>query len=395
MTKRRVGRYVQFLPADVLLPTTYTPAERRLLTGTSLEAAVAAKLRALAAEFEVMAAAAAMPWLEVEDWIRADALYRSRNLALPGHGHALVPMLDFANHARPANACFGVTDDGEAILSLRPSSALARLDLQGGQEVTIDYSGSEEPKGAAEMVFSYGFLPDSLATAREMVLPLPSPFPVPPGDDDDYDPLAKAKQAVFGNAPRTVRIFETHHAAAAAAGEGEGEDGGPEGSLQWESPYAFLSVVNAEDGLSFRVLHTGGGERTLQADFRGQPLPPHSMREVLLEAEAGAEGAGMWEVFLLRVVVLLRNTVERHLRRLLVAKDELEFEGGEGGQGGEGGEEYRPQPLAVIMRLRELEEAMLLRAVGMFAKQVFFYPFLVFLVGVKRLMVDITARTAA
>ena len=370
LTERPLGRYVRFLPAEVLLPTAYTPAERRLLTGTSLEAALAAKMRTLTAEFETMAAAAAMPWLELEDWIRADALYRSRSLALPSHGHALVPVLDFANHAQPANACFGVTADGEAILSLRPGSA---LDLRGGQEVTIDYSGAEEPKGAAEMVFSYGFLPESLATAREMVLPLVSP----PSDDDDYDPLARAKQAVFGNAPRTVRIFETYPAPSTVGGEGKEGDGGLGGSLEWESSYAFLSVVNEEDGLSFRVLQqtvSTGGERTLQAVFRDQPFPPHSMREVLLkaeaEAEAGTEGAGMWEVFLLRVVVLLRNTVERHLRRLLAVKGELELEGGEDGQVGAGGGECRPQPLAVIMRLRELEETMLLRAVDMLAKQV-------------------------
>lgn len=71
--------YVQFLPTEIPLPTTWTSAELTLLAGTSLESAVAAKLRALNYEFEAYAkAVAALEWWDTEglvlaDWVHADA----------------------------------------------------------------------------------------------------------------------------------------------------------------------------------------------------------------------------------------------------------------------------------------------------------------------------------
>src|SRR5690606_38750142 len=97
--------YLQFLPQTVLVPTLWTEDERLLLRGTSLEAAVNAKLSALDAEFGlILEKSSDIPsWNELlwegpsavsfPDWIRLDALYRSRSLELPRSGEALVPCL--------------------------------------------------------------------------------------------------------------------------------------------------------------------------------------------------------------------------------------------------------------------------------------------------------------
>ncbi|KAF8251057.1 SET domain-containing protein [Wilcoxina mikolae CBS 423.85] len=327
------SEYIQFLPRLVLLPTTYTLPERKLLTGTSLEPAVSSKLRALTQEFDSLQAA--VPWATLQDWIQVDSLFRSRSLELPSHGTSLVPILDFANHAEDANAFFAVNDEGEATLGLRPGIP----PLKDGDEVTIDYSG-EDPKSAAELVFSYGFLPATLSSARSLTLPLSA---------SDDDPLGRAKEAVW-TTQRCVKIFET------------GND-----SVDWEAGFVYLSVVNEEDGLFFHILQTMEGERKLQVLFKDEELDlggnPRRLEELLRAGD-------MWEIFELRAVATLKELVEA---QLLAVKDELEQEAAEratGVEGEEKDEDYRPQPLSVITALRELEETLMLKAVDMFEKQV-------------------------
>jgi hypothetical protein len=329
-------RYIQFLPRLVLLPTTYTSSECNLLIGTSLEPAVSSKLRALTQEFDLLQAA--VPWATLQDWIHVDSLFRSRSLELPSHGTSLVPILDFANHAEDANAFFAVNDAGEVTLDLRPGIPLPK----DGDEVTIDYSGGD-PMPAAELIFSYGFLPVTLSSARSLTLPLPAS-----GDD----PLGRAKEAVWP-APRNVKIFET------------GDD-----SVDWEAGFIYLSVVNEEDGLFFHVLHTMEGEQKLQVLFRDEELNlrnnPRRLEELLQASE-------MWEVFELRAVAMLKERVEAQLGRLLTDKhDEAVKRATEEKEpaGQKKHEHYRPQPLSVITELRELEETLLLNAVDMFEKQV-------------------------
>ncbi|KAF8545520.1 hypothetical protein BDD12DRAFT_721716 [Trichophaea hybrida] len=332
------SQYIRFLPHLVLLPTTYTLPERKLLTGTSLEPAVSSKFRALTQEFDSFRAA--VPWATLQDWIHVDSLFRSRSLELPSHGTSLVPILDFANHAEDANAFFAVNDEGEATLDLRPGIP----PLKDGDEVTIDYSG-DDPKSAAELVFSYGFLPATLSSARSLTLPLYA---------SDDDPLGRAKETVW-TTQRCVKIFET------------GDD-----SVDWEAGFVYLSVVNEEDGLFFHVLQTMEGERKLQVLFKDEELDlrgnPRRLEELLRAGD-------MWGVFQLRAVATLKELVEKQLGRLLAVNDELEQEAAERAMGvgkkeeEEEEEDYRPQPLSVITALRELEETLMLKAVDMFEKQ--------------------------
>jgi hypothetical protein len=313
-----------------------------LLAGTSLESAVSAKLKALSAEFDAFKAATEeLPWaraawwdagnLTLEDWVHADCLFRSRSLDIPGHGAAMVPVLDFANHSDTANAYFAVSEqDGSVELRLRPGAKLGKKN-----EITIDYSGAE--KSAAEFVFSYGFLPDSLASARSFVLPLPCA---------DDDPLCRAKYAVWPKG-RSAKIFE------------DGEQ------VRWNSDWAYLSVTNEEDGLTFQVLQTNEGERFLRVVWGDDneeldlTANPKQLKEKLRKGN-------MWEVFELRAVATVKGAVEETLMALLKGRDAMEEQ-----EAAEGKPlELRPQPGIVGKRLRALEETLLLRAVETLQTQV-------------------------
>lgn len=109
--------------------------------------AVRAKLNSLLREFESFRMATedlrwcAKYWwdeddglLNFEDWMRVDAMYRSRALEFPGVGDCMVPCIDMANHASgDATAALYETDDsGNALLLLRNGKDISK---QG--EITI------------------------------------------------------------------------------------------------------------------------------------------------------------------------------------------------------------------------------------------------------------------
>ena len=138
--------YIKFLP-DELLPTFWTEEERELLVGTTLKPAVGAKLNSLLREFEdLRTATGSISWcnkywwdedhgmLHFDDWMRVDAMYRSRALEFPGAGDCMMPCVDMANHASgDATAALYETDsDGNGLLLLREGKCLER-----GNEVTI------------------------------------------------------------------------------------------------------------------------------------------------------------------------------------------------------------------------------------------------------------------
>ena len=330
------SEYIKFLPIRVALPTFWKESERALVTGTTLEAALSAKLDSLDREFSSLKErTSSIDWcqkywwdadngtLTLNDWKHVDAMYRSRALDLPGTGHSMVPCIDMANHASGDNtsALYETDSNGNAVLILRDCKDLAPND-----EVTITYG---DEKGACEMLFSYGFIESTMKAARELFLDLEIP---------DDDPLKLAKKAVAQSAPG-FRLFL------------HGD------STAWESSFIWLVCINEEDGLGFKLLQNNDGERELQASWKGEEITDMSNLVALLKVEP------LWDVFELRAITTLQNRVEQQLLRLECSRksvDEIlttvEMDNGIGGN---------------AMRLRELEETLLLQAYGDFEAKVF------------------------
>ncbi|PWY77539.1 SET domain-containing protein [Aspergillus heteromorphus CBS 117.55] len=281
--------YVKYMPAFVLLPTFYTDEEQELLRGTSLRLAVHAKIASLEKEFEhLRRSTEGHAWCEkywwsedtgkltFDDWKHVDALYRSRMVDLPRHGHAMVPCIDMANHAAEGTvkALYNEDEDGNAVLQMRDGKS-----LREGEEVTISY-GDDKP--ASEMIFSYGFLDGEKATANQIFLDLDIP---------DDDPLKIAKKAFCKDAPG-VKLSSTAI---------DSETGA---TTSWDSPIIWWACVNEEDGLDFNVLQTTDGGRELRATWKGDDVKdPGCLRE-LLAADP------QWDIYQLRAVVLILERLE-------------------------------------------------------------------------------------
>ncbi|PGH00972.1 hypothetical protein GX51_05521 [Blastomyces parvus] len=283
--------YIKFLPASYSLPTFYTIEERELLHGTSLELALDSKLASLEKEFEQLRESTMdIPWcnrnwwnedtgrLTFEDWKLVDAIYRSRALEFPGKGHSMVPCLDMANHASGSQtgALYETDANGNAVLQLERGQS-----LEVGDEVTITYG---DEKGAAEMIFSYGFIESNLTIARQLFLDLDIPAD---------DPLGPAKRAVCDAAPG-FRVFI------------------PPGSdaTDWQSPFVWWCCVNEEDGLEFRVIQSNQGERELNVSWKGTSLNSSGSLFDLLKTDP------MWEIFQLRAVVTIQDRLQSQLLQL-------------------------------------------------------------------------------
>ncbi|KAK4041793.1 hypothetical protein C8A01DRAFT_34171 [Parachaetomium inaequale] len=286
--------YLKFLPETVLVPTLWTEDERLLLRGTSLEAAVDAKISALDAEFGLVQEKSSdiiswndLLWAEgasvsFTDWIRLDALYRSRCLELPRSGESMVPCVDMLNHSAAPSAYYDETPKDEVILLPRPGTT----GIPKGAEITISYGAD---KSAAEMLFSYGFI-DPGSTADSLVLPL-APFP--------DDPLAKAKLVAFGEAPQIHVARE------------EEEAGNGLAAVRWASAFAHLMCVNEEDGLEFRVLQQTDGARQLRVFWQEEDVTDQAG-----EFEALVQTHPLAAVVRLRVVTVVQEALRAQLERL-------------------------------------------------------------------------------
>lgn len=330
------SEYVKFLPLRITLPTFWTEIERTIITGTSLEAALNAKLDSLDREFTFLKEkTSSIDWcqrcwwdadsgiLTFHDWKTVDAMYRSRALDLPGTGHSMVPCIDMANHTSgdSTSALYETDNDGNAVLLLREGKRLASND-----EVTITYG---DEKGACEMLFSYGFIEQSVTSAQELFLDLTIP---------DDDPLKLAKEAVAHSAPG-FRLFI----------HGDSTD--------WESSFVWLLCVNEEDGLEFKVLQNNDGERELQASWKDEEITDMSNLFARLKLEP------LWNIFELRAIATLQSRVEQQLLRLESSKasvDELLTIGEIDNNVCENGR-----------HLRDLEERLLLHAYEDFENKVF------------------------
>lgn len=327
--------YVKLLPAHILLPTFWDDEERTYLAGTSIEAALEAKLKSLKREFALLRdSTLPINWcqefwwdaetgaLTIDDWKQVDAMYRSRALDLPGTGHVMVPCIDMANHASGEDtvALYETDDNGNAVLLLQHGKHVII-----GEEITITYG---DEKGACEMLFSYGFIDDTMKSAQELFLDLEIP-----GDD----PLKVAKKAVNNSAPG-FRLFLQ------------------DDTIQWDGAFVWLLCVNEEDGLGFSILQTNDGERELSVNWKDREITDISELGKLLRAEL------LWDVFELRAVATLQTRLESQLRALDSSEDRT--------HGMLSTDEAIYPRLFNALRLRELERTLMLLAYETFETRV-------------------------
>lgn len=180
-----------------------------------------------------------------------------------------------------------------------------------------------DDKGACENIFSYGFLEDAMTSAKVVFLDLDIP---------DDDPLRPAKIYVSKVAPG-FRIFEK------------------EGTIDWESDFIWLVVVNEEDGLDFKVRQTTDGKREIQSFWKEQELDTVKLRDHL-------EQDPLWDVFRLRATVLLQNRVDAQIETLMET------------EGVKRTGTMRDTPSRLAERLRSLELDLLKRAASTLDSQV-------------------------
>lgn len=153
------------------------------------------------------------------------------------------------------------------------------------------------------MIFSYGFLEDTLKDARQLFLPLDIP---------DDDPLKRAKKVFCKDAPG-VRLFTYVENSA-------GDRSSTWPPTGWDSSFIWWSCVNEEDGLDFSVLQTRDGGRELRVSWKGcevGPLPSPdipSLSDVL-------KTDPMWDMFQLRATVMLQERVSTQLSLLETSDD--------------------------------------------------------------------------
>jgi hypothetical protein len=272
------------LPSTAPIPTLWSDEEKILLSGTSLESAVSAKLAALNAEFEALQEVSSKisRWNEMfwtgdvgfSDWVLLDALYRSRCLELPRSGISMVPCIDMVNHSTLPTAYYDENSNHEVNLLVRPDVELAM-----GDEVTITYG---EAKSGAEMLFSYGFFdPDSVTNNAA--------FPIAAFADD---PLGKAKAAAFGEPPKILVARK-------------------ESGITWGCPFAYFMCLNEEDGLGFKVLQDNDGSRSLRVFWENDDVTERTKNfEELLQ------GHPFQSVLKLRVVTVIAECLQAQLDRM-------------------------------------------------------------------------------
>lgn len=322
--------YVAFLPKNIPLPTFYTNEERDLLTGTSLRDAVDQKLVSLDRELEELKEATShLEWCQkywwedgdvtMADWKLVDAMYRSRALDLPNIGHAMVPVLDMANHVsdNKRKARFEVDEDKNILLVKEDGASIEK-----GEEVNITYGAG----GACETIFSYGFLDEGATNARELFLSLDIPLD---------DPLRIPKKAA-AKEPPGVRIFVDS-----------------EGLTQWEGALVWWAAVNEEDGLDFQVIQSEDGTRELRTLWKNEEFNS-------TEFAARIAADDNFDIFRLRATVLVQARVELQGADLVRSEEAY----------AEASLRVEKRLREVLNRLRTLEVSLLTSAAEALDKQV-------------------------
>lgn len=267
--------------------------------------------------------------MDFDDWLQVDAMYRSRALDYPLIGHCMVPCVDLANHD-PHEGTIAIYEkdaSGNAVLVLRDGKT-----LNEGDEVTISYG---DEKGACEMLFSYGFLDESMETAETLFLSLTIP---------DGDIMRAAKMEAAGCAPGFKLI-----------------DAGDE-EVDWKGDFVWLLCVSEEDGLHFDVARTVDGEEEIHGFFGEHELIGGAAELYRLLGQSE-----LYDLYRLRAVIILQQRVFDQMQVLYSSQDDMEaVPHGEG-------TEVRQGAYDQAMKLRRLEFELMERAYEQFEKEVRFH----------------------
>ena len=192
------------------------------------------------------------------------------------------------------------------------------------------------------MFFTYGFLPDDLSDAKQVMLDMTFP---------DDDPLAVAKNMLCHKDPG-VKIV---------AREDEDQASGSAPQIYWESQILWWASVNEEDGLHIGVAQRMDGTKELEATWKDKKIESPGQLQEFLASDPS------WDIFQLRAVVLLLDQVETLLASShqfdnimdRIHDDEILT-----------GMHVRPGIITEIFKLRELEGILMQRAVQTLTSQV-------------------------
>lgn len=210
---------------------------------------------------------------------------------------------------------------------------------------SINSYGDE--KGASEMIFSYGFLENSVEDARQLFLPI---------DLLDNDPLKQVKKRISakGTAPGLRLASEN-------------------GKTVWESDFIFWACVNEEDGLSIEMMQPVEGPVEIKALWKGEieigyVVPGTSSNSNVKELRTVLSQDPLWDLFQLRAAVLVQECLQSRLE-MLGGEMEMAFESVEhdadGSQTG-----VRSVVYEMIRKLRHGETVLLQRGLGDLANEV-------------------------
>lgn len=186
------------------------------------------------------------------------------------------------------------------------------------------------------MIFSYGFLENSVEDARQLFLPIDIP---------DNDPLKQAKKSI--SAKRTAPGLRL-------ASEN--------GKTVWESDFIFWACVNEEDGLLIEMMQPVEGPVELKARWKGEieighVVPGTSSNSNVEELRTVLSQDPLWDLFQLRAAVLVQQCLQSRLE-MLGGEMEMAFESVEhdanGSQTG-----VRSVVYHMIRKLRQRETALL------------------------------------
>ncbi|KAK5170381.1 uncharacterized protein LTR77_004968 [Saxophila tyrrhenica] len=324
--------YIKSLPMEEL-PTFWTPEELQLLIGTTLAPAMSSKLKSLRREYDLLCSSAAntrwykavQDYLDFDDWLQVDAMYRSRALDFPAIGHCMVPCVDLANHATGEStlAVYEKDHEGNAVLLLRDGKS-----VKDSHEITITYG---DEKGACEMLFSYGFLDDSMTSAESLFLSLNIA-------DTDSQQTSKMK---FADTAPGFKLIDTR-----------------DSEIDWTGDFIWLLCLSEDDGLRFELARTVDGDIEMEAFFHDRRLTGGAAELYSLLAKDE-----LWELYRLRAITLLQQRVFDQLQVLFSTQDDMEAT-----PHGDNSE-VRDRPYELAMRLRALEFDLMNQAYESFEQQ--------------------------